>query len=69
MRIISFNVNGIRSIKNKSKQGQPLQNPDASILHQLIQEQQPDILAFQEIKTQSITDLDFLKPQFPAHLS
>ena len=69
MRIISFNVNGIRSIKNKTKQGQPLQNPDASVLHQLIEEQQPDVLAFQEIKTQSIADLDFLKPQFHHMLS
>jgi exodeoxyribonuclease-3 len=64
MRIISFNVNGIRSIKNKTKQGQPVQNPP-SVLHQLIEEQKPDVLAFQEIKTQSIADLDFLKPQFP----
>jgi exodeoxyribonuclease-3 len=30
----------------------------------LIQEQQPDILALQEIKTQNISDLDFLKPYF-----
>ena len=72
MRIISFNVNGIRAIKNKSKQGQPLQHaansPSASplsILQQLIEEQQPDILTLQEIKTQSIADLDFLKPYFP----
>jgi exonuclease III len=35
MRIISFNVNGIRAIKNKSKQGQPLQQQEASILQQL----------------------------------
>jgi exodeoxyribonuclease-3 len=65
MRFISFNVNGIRAIKNKSKQGQPLQQQEASILQQLIEEQQPDILALQEIKTQSIADLDFLKPYFP----
>jgi exodeoxyribonuclease-3 len=52
MRIISFNVNGIRAIAQKH------------ILEQLIQEQKPDILTLQEIKTQSIGDLDFLKPFF-----
>jgi len=64
MRIISFNVNGVRSIATKSKDGAKHDATTHSVLETLIQEQKPDVLVLQEIKTQSIDDLAFLKPYF-----
>ena len=65
MRIISFNVNGVRAIAKKTKEGTPLTDvTDPSVLQQLIEEQHPDVLVLQEIKTQSIDDLAFLKLYF-----
>jgi len=63
MRILSFNVNGVRSISFKSKDGIK-QDAGASVLDALVTEQRPDVLGLQEIKTQDIKDLDFLKPHF-----
>jgi exodeoxyribonuclease-3 len=54
MRILSFNVNGIRAAKDR-------------ILSCAIAEH-PDILCFQEIKTQSLGDLEFLRHLYP-HIS
>lgn len=64
MRIISWNVNGIRSMKNKIKTGEKTGNPDNNGIKTLIQEQKPDILCFQEIKTQNRADLDFLQSEY-----
>ena len=65
MRILSFNVNGVRSIATKTKEGIKITEPNTdSVLHTLIHEQRPDVLTLQEIKTQSMGDLDFLKPYF-----
>jgi hypothetical protein len=45
MRIISFNVNGVRSMAGKNKSGQKLAEPkEASVLTALVEEQKPDIL-------------------------
>ncbi len=65
MRIISFNVNGVRSMAGKEKSGQKMES-DASThcLAALVQEQKPDILCLQEIKTQSQQDLACLRPYF-----
>jgi beta-phosphoglucomutase len=53
MRILSFNVNGVRSIATKTKEGIKITEPTTdSVLHTLIQEQHPDVLTLQEIKTQ-----------------
>ena len=60
MRIISWNVNGIRSMKGKIKTGEKTGNAENNGIKTLIQEQNPDILCFQEIKTQNRADLDFL---------
>jgi len=79
MRIISFNVNGIRSISKKNKNGQKGQNiqkeekeekedkEETNVLAQLIKTEAPDILCFQEIKTQSAADLQFLSEHFHYH--
>jgi exodeoxyribonuclease-3 len=63
MKLISFNVNGIRAITGKSKNGEKSGNPN--VLAALIEEQAPDVLCFQEIKTQSAADLAWLKAYFP----
>lgn len=65
MRIISFNVNGIQSMTNKLKNGEKAGGPTNNVLTALIQEQQPDILCLQEVKTQNIGHLGFLRPYFP----
>ncbi len=65
MRVISFNVNGIRAIANKSKTGRPLASPTLeSCLEALLREQNPDVLCLQEVKTQSLDDFAFIRPHF-----
>jgi len=65
MRIISFNVNGVRSMLGKVKTGDKTGDATNNVLKTLIDEQQPDILCFQEIKTQSAADLATLTTQYP----
>lgn len=64
MRIISWNVNGIRSMRHKLKNGEKIQNGEKieenNGITDLIKEHSPDILCLQEIKTQNRSDLDFL---------
>lgn len=48
-------------LKNGEKKGGPTNN----VLTTLIEEQQPDILCFQEVKTQNIGHFGFLRPYFP----
>jgi exodeoxyribonuclease-3 len=67
MRIISFNINGIRSIAKKQKNGQPVTDKELSSLESLIGEQRPDVLCFQEVKTHLQEHLEFLRPHF-AHI-
>jgi exodeoxyribonuclease-3 len=64
MKLISFNVNGIRAITGKLKNGSKSVD-GTNVLTALIQEQNPDVLCFQEIKTQSSNDLAWLKTHFP----
>jgi exodeoxyribonuclease-3 len=65
MKLISFNVNGIRSITGKIKNGEKKGGPTINVLKTLIEEQNPDVLCFQEVKTQSVGDLAWLKSHFP----
>ena len=65
MKLISFNVNGIRAITGKSKNGEKSGDVNNNVLTALIEEQAPDVLCFQEIKTQSAADLAWLKAYFP----
>jgi len=65
MRIISFNINGIKSMTNKLKNGEKKGGPTNNVLTSLIEEQQPDILCFQELKTQNPGDLGFLRQYYP----
>jgi len=65
MRIISFNINGIKSMTSKLKTGEKIGGPTNNVLTKLIEEQQPDILCFQELKTQNVGDLAFLRSYYP----
>lgn len=65
MRIISWNVNGIRATKGKTKAGEKCVAGQESVFDCLLKEQVPDILCLQEVKTSNIQDLDFLKPVYP----
>jgi exodeoxyribonuclease-3 len=51
MRLLSFNVNGIRAAKER--------------VLSCIATEQPDIVCLQETKTSSATDLDFLASEYP----
>ena len=60
MKLISFNVNGIRSMTGKLKNGEKKGSRINNVLKTLVEEQQPDILCLQEIKTQDKADLSCL---------
>jgi exonuclease III len=64
MRLISFNVNGIRSMAGKIKNGAKIGRSLNNGIKSLIEEQKPDILCFQEIKTQNNGDLACFKSNF-----
>jgi exodeoxyribonuclease III len=64
MRLISFNVNGIRAITGKIKNGEKKGSATNNVIKTLIEEQKPDIICLQEVKTQSQGDLAFLKTNF-----
>lgn len=50
---------------NKLKNGEKKGGPTNNVLTALIEEQQPDILCFQELKTQNPGDLGFLRQYYP----
>lgn len=58
MRILTFNVNGIRSLHSKSKKGEKGCAEEGNCLNTLIQEQSPDILCLQEIRCQNTKELE-----------
>jgi exodeoxyribonuclease-3 len=64
MRIISWNVNGIRATSGKIKNGEKTGSSTDNVIKTLIKEQKPDILCFQEVKTQNPSDLDIFKSDY-----
>ena len=64
MRLISFNVNGIRSMTNKIKNGEKKGSATNNVIKTLIEEQRPDVLCFQEVKTQNQGDLACFKSNY-----
>jgi exodeoxyribonuclease-3 len=64
MRLISFNVNGIRAITGKIKNGEKKGSATNNVIKTLIEEQKPDVLCFQEVKTQNQADLACFKSNF-----
>jgi len=65
MRIISFNVNGIKSMTGKLKNGEKKGSPTHNGLVSLLEEQAPDILCLQELKTQNEGEMAWLRTHFP----
>ena len=65
MRIISFNVNGIRAVNGKGKDGKKGSDASVNLLHTLVAEQNPDVLCLQEIKTSDEKDLSSYKDILP----
>lgn len=65
MRVISFNVNGIRAISQKGKDGKKIKGTEINVLESLTEEQSPDIICLQEIKTQNSNDLTRYTDLFP----
>ena len=65
MRIISFNINGIQSMTGKLKNGEKKGGPTNNVLRSLVEEQQPDVLCMQELKTQTPGHLAWLRGHFP----
>lgn len=58
MRIISFNVNGMKSIHGKGKNGEKDCFANENVLTKLIHEQKPDILCLQETRCQTTKELE-----------
>jgi exodeoxyribonuclease-3 len=56
MRIVSFNVNGIRSMHTKHRNGDRGATAETSVMAALLRELAPDFLCLQEIKTDCAED-------------
>lgn len=50
MKVISWNVNGLRSVLGKNKEGAKCSEGEKNVLEQMILAEEPDILALQETK-------------------
>jgi exodeoxyribonuclease-3 len=64
MRIISWNINGIKSMNGKLKNGDKSGSKTNNGIKSLIAEQKPDVLCFQEVKSQTQADFTHLKTDF-----
>ena len=64
MKIISFNINGLKSMHGKTKAGEKNCAPDENVLTTLINEQNPDILCLQETRC-SVKEFEYYKQYFP----
>jgi exodeoxyribonuclease-3 len=65
MRVISWNVNGIRAVAKKNNYGQPLCIGQISCINDLADRYSPDVLVLQEIKCNSMSDIDGFRGLFP----
>jgi exodeoxyribonuclease-3 len=65
MRIITFNVNGIRSLNGKSKSGEKGCALQENCLNKLVSEKMIDVLCLQEIRCQDKKELDAYKTLLP----
>ena len=64
MRIISWNINGIKAMNGKLKNGDKTATKSTNGIKSLIEEQRPDVLCFQEVKSQTQDDFTHLKENF-----
>ncbi len=65
MRIISWNVNGIRAVSKKNSNGEPLNEGEMDCIMDLNAKYNPDVLVLQEIKTSSDNDVTRYSNIFP----
>jgi exodeoxyribonuclease-3 len=67
MKILSFNVNGFRSIISKNKKGEKCRDGEDNVIEDIIYNLDPDIMNFQEIKCADKNVLDFkdLNEKYP----
>jgi exodeoxyribonuclease-3 len=63
--IVSFNVNGIRAVNTKAKDGTKGCSPADNGICRLAHEQAVDILCLQETKTNSLADFEQYRSVFP----
>lgn len=59
MRIISFNINGLRSVLTKDKSGKKISSGE-TVLETLIKEQNPEIICLQEIRCSEDVKLNII---------
>jgi exodeoxyribonuclease III len=57
MRIIAWNVNGVRAVAKKNIAGEPVLSGEENAIRALVTKYKPDVLFLQEIKTSSAEDL------------
>jgi exodeoxyribonuclease-3 len=65
MRVISWNVNGIRAVSKKNSDGEPLCDGQISCMSDLNVRYNPDVLVLQEIKCNSIDDMEKFRVLYP----
>lgn len=67
MKIVSWNVNGYRSVLSKKKDGSKTTDNIDNVLSSVIEEFQPDILCLQEVKCSgnNLKDFDLYRRKFP----
>ena len=67
MKIISFNINGIRAINKKNIYGKQLNNNEDNVITNIIKDYIPDILILQEIKCAkcNIDELEKYNEEYP----
>lgn len=65
MRVISWNVNGVRAVAKKNINGEPLTVGENDCILELNSKYNPDVLCLQEIKTDSPADLEKYRAAFP----
>jgi exodeoxyribonuclease-3 len=65
MRVISWNVNGIRAVAGKNAAGEPLCEGQISCMSDLNVRYAPDVLVLQEIKCNSVSDMEKFRVLYP----
>jgi exodeoxyribonuclease-3 len=67
MKIISFNINGLRAINKKNINGKQIKNNEDNVITYIINNYKPDILILQEIKCAkcNINELDNYIQEYP----
>lgn len=66
MKIVSWNINGLQNISQKTKDGKKTQLMEESSLLRLMEEEKPDILCLQEVRCSKVAKYEaWLQTHFP----